>query len=172
MRRWVLAFLSCGLIAATASASAAPAPVAPWLRAFYEGRGGDRDPTARYSASFADLNGDGRKEALVYVSQGWCGSGGCPLFILTPQGRSWRLVTRTTVTSPPIRVLASTSHGWRDIGVRVRGGGIQPGYEARLSFDGTKYPSNPSVPPARPNRSKGGGWTVIGNERPGNRLYP
>jgi len=28
--------------------------------------------------------------------------------------------------------------------------GIQPGYEAVISFDGTNYPGNPSMPPARP----------------------
>lgn len=172
--RWVLvASLSCGVAAGAAPASAAPAPVAPWLRAFYEGRAADRDPTALYSASFADLDGDGRKEALVYVSgRTMCGSGGCSLFILTPRGRSWRLVARTTITWPPIRLLATRRNGWRDIGVFVRGGGIRPGYEAALSFDGAKYPSGPGVPPARPNAGKAGGWTVIGSERPGRRLYP
>lgn len=31
---------------------------------------------------------------------------------------------------------------------RIRG--IQRGYEARLSFDGKEYPSDPTVPPAQP----------------------
>jgi hypothetical protein len=59
------------------------------------------------------------------------------------------VVTKTTVTRPPIQVLASKSNGWHDIAVRVAGGGIANGYDAELSFDGRKYPSNPTVPPAR-----------------------
>lgn len=164
--RWLLiASLSCCASTGAAPASAAPAPVAPWLRTFYEGRAAHRDPTALYSVSFADLDGDGRKEALVYVSgQTMCGSGGCSLFILAPRGRSWRLVTKTTITWPPIRLLPTRRHGWRDLGVRVRGGGILPGYEAVLSFDGRKYRSNPGT---TPDRSKAGGRAVIGAGRPG-----
>jgi hypothetical protein len=31
----------------------------------------------------------------------------------------------------------------------VRGGGIEKEHEAVLSFDGTTYPTNPSLPPAK-----------------------
>lgn len=54
-----------------------------------------------------------------------------------------------TVVQLPIRVLESTANGWHDLGVWVQGGGIQPGYEAALSFDGRTYPRNPTVAPAR-----------------------
>jgi len=36
----------------------------------------------------------------------------------------------------------------------VVGGGIHLGYEAILFFDGTTYPSNPSVPPAKQSNSR------------------
>ena len=104
----------------------------------------------RYFDAYYDLNGDGQPEAIVYVAgRAFCGSGGCSLLILAAEGASYRVVTRTTVTRAPIRVLARTSHGWRSIGVWVQGGGIQPGYEAELRFDGKRYPSNPSVAPTR-----------------------
>ena len=31
----------------------------------------------------------------------------------------------------------------------MQGGGIQPGYEAKLSFNGKTYPKNPSAAPAQ-----------------------
>jgi hypothetical protein len=43
----------------------------------------------------------------------------------------------------------------------VQGGGIQPGYEARLQVDGKTYPSNPSIPPALPEAGKVEGKVVI-----------
>ncbi|MFZ3201855.1 MAG: hypothetical protein WA175_11985 [Candidatus Acidiferrales bacterium] len=61
----------------------------------------------------------------------------------------------------PIRVLATKSNGWYDISVRVQGGGIQPGYEAKLSFDGKTYDNNPSVSPAERLTQKLAGKTVI-----------
>src|SRR5712692_10275993 len=91
----------------------------------------DNDKTTRYVAAFRDLNGDGTPEAIVYfIGKDWCGSGGCPTLILTRDAGSWRIVTKITITQPPIRVLTNTSHGWRSIGVWVQGGGIQQGYEA------------------------------------------
>ena len=71
------------------------------------------------------------------------------MLVLARDGNTYRVVTRTTITRPPIRVLSTRSNGWHDIAVWVQGGGSQQGYEAELSFDGKSYPANPSVPPAR-----------------------
>ncbi|MGO9084177.1 MAG: YybH family protein [Candidatus Sulfotelmatobacter sp.] len=49
---------------------------------------------------------------------------------------------------PPIRVLETKTNGWHDLSVVVAGGGVLSAYEAKLSFDGTTYPTNPSTPPA------------------------
>ena len=106
----------------------------------------DTDKTTQYVAAFRDLNGDGKPEAIVYlIGKSWCGSGGCNLFILQKNGASWKVVTRMTVTNPPIRMLNTASNGWRSLAVWVHGGG----YEAELRFNGKTYPRNPSVPPAR-----------------------
>ena len=110
----------------------------------------EQEGATRYSSVLVDLKDDGTKEVIVYVTgRMWCGSGGCPMLVLAPEGTSYRVVTRTTITRLPIRVLATKSNGWHDIGVVVAGGGIQLGYEAELSFDSKTYPSNPSMPPAR-----------------------
>jgi hypothetical protein len=83
------------------------------------------------------------------------------MLILVPEGDSWRLLTKVSITRPPIRLLRTVSNGWRNIGVWVQGGGIQPGYEAELRFDGKTYPPNPSMPPARPLADKPEGQTLI-----------
>jgi hypothetical protein len=112
------------------------------------------------------------KEVIVYLSgRGWCGSGGCVMLILAPEGETYRVVTKTTVTRLPIRVLTTKSNGWHDISVEVAGGGIQPGYEAELSFDGKSYPSNPTVTPAHRSNGKVQGRTVITETTKDQALY-
>jgi hypothetical protein len=132
----------------------------------------DDEKTTRYLAAFRDLNSDGRPEAIVYlIGREWCGSGGCTTLILTQDGNSWRIVTEISITRTPIRVLKDTSNGWHNIAVWVRGGGIQPGYEAELRFDGKTYPSNPSVPPARQLQDKPAGEMVIPTSPDAKPLY-
>jgi hypothetical protein len=115
-----------------------------------------------YFEGFVDLNGDGREEALVHVAgPSMCGTGGCGTYVLTARGPSYEQVSYFSIGRTPIRVLETSSHGWFDIGIWVSGGGIQPGYEAAMSFDGTKYPLNPSVPPARPLKEGVPGRIVI-----------
>jgi len=118
---------------------------------------------AKYKRAEADLNSDGRLETFVYVTdRNYCGSGGCKLVILSPQGRSFRVVMRTTVTKLPIRLLPTSTRGWRDVGVTVQGGGIIRPYVARLRFNGRGYPSNPTVPPAVPLKRPSGRVLIDG----------
>lgn len=131
----------------------------------------DDDRSARYLLAFRDLNGDGTPEAIVYLIGSWCGSGGCSMFILTPKGSSWRIVTNIRITRPPIYVLSDKSKGWHSIGVWVQGGGIQPGYEAELRFNGKTYPTNPSMPPARRLEGKPMGDVVIPSVQDAKLLY-
>ena len=101
----------------------------------------------RVYLGFADLDADGKDEAIAYVSGAyWCGSGGCNAFILTPDGDSWREVGETSVSSLPIGVLESTSNGWKDLAISFAGGGLPPGI-GQMQFDGTTYPRNPTSAP-------------------------
>ena len=110
----------------------------------------DEDDELQYILAFYDLNNDGKNEDIVYLtSRKWCGSGGCNTLILEQNDDSWEIISRTTLTRPPIRVLKSISKGWHSLSVWVQGGGIQPGYEAELIFDGKTYPMNPTIPPAQ-----------------------
>ncbi len=181
----ILAWLACsGLFAATCLGQARPQqPAAPFstakdslktfLQTYVRTPSSNSDKTTQYFSAFVDLNGDGTPEAIVYLTgQSWCGSGGCRTLILARNRSSWRIVTHITITRPPIRVLSNASNGWRNIGVWVVGGGIQPGYEAELRFDGKTYPSNPSMPPARRLAGKATGKVVVRSSQSGTPLYP
>lgn len=153
--------------------SADKAPLERFLKDYLKTSSQSDDITTRYSIAFAELNGDGVQEAILYITgQSWCGSGGCPTLVLSRQGSTYRVVTRIPITRPPIRVLESTSKGWRNIGVWVQGGGIQPGYEAELRFDGKSYPRNPSTPPARKLTGRVAGKVVLTSAENGTPLYP
>ena len=124
-----------------------------------------------YVSAFADLNGDGRDEALVSLYSGlFCGSAGCALYIYTPAGTSWREVAELTIVNAPVRLLNTRSRGWRDLGVSVRGGGIEIPYEARMRFDGRTYASNPSLAPRSQRAAPG--RMLIGNDSERRRLFP
>src|SRR5690606_32541625 len=58
---------------------------------FHDARG--TAPESRYVVAWADLNGDRRDEAIVYlISRDYCGTGGCSLYVYQSVGRSWRQV--------------------------------------------------------------------------------
>ena len=80
-----LAFFLLGL-AAPAAAQTPEQSLHSFLQTtFAEARENYGDTS--YVAAFADLNGDGRDEALVSFQSGpFCGSGGCALYIYTPAG--------------------------------------------------------------------------------------
>ena len=130
-------------------AAAAAATTPDWARSYVV----DTLHLTKYRVANADLNGDGQPEVLIYDDgPDSCGSGGCDLFVLSRVAGRVIVISDVSITRPPIRVLPSISHGWHDLGVFVAGGGIIPGYTARLRYDGRHYPENPTVPPAEPMR--------------------
>ena len=144
----------CGaaiVIGLVSIAAVSGSPTPPGVAAFVQ----DHKLT-RYTVALADLDGDKRPEALVYAmatSDGGgqadlCGSGGCDLYVLAVTPTGYREIADISLARPPVRVLPTTTNGWRDLGVMVAGGGITNGYEARLRFDGHSYPTNPTAPPA------------------------
>jgi hypothetical protein len=143
-----------------------------FLRSYLTSRDLGDDNTTRYSFAVVRLHDEATQQVIVYVSgANWCGSGGCTLFVLTGDASSYRVIGRTPITRLPIRILASKTKGWHDIGVWVQGGGVQPGYEAALPFDGNQYPGNPSVPLARQVKGRVDGEVVISSNPEENALY-
>lgn len=141
-------------------------PLKAYLRN-YLSRGGKipSDPTTKITAFSAKSNDGKTEEDIVYVSgQRWCGSGGCTMLILQPTKSAFKVLGRVTIVQLPIRLLPSVHNGHPDIGVTVQGGGILQGYEAVLSFDGKRYPTNPSMPPARKTNTIRGKVIVANTE--------
>jgi hypothetical protein len=97
------------------------------------------DETTMFSFAFVDLNGDGKDEAIVYLTgRSWCGTGGCNTYVLTPDGGNYRFVARVPATRTPIRALDKMSHGWHSITTVVREDATHI-YEGELRFNGQKY---------------------------------
>src|SRR5690349_351518 len=103
-------FALIAAIFAASSAHAQPSRDAA-LHAFLQERFADdraNYPDTRYVSGWADLNGDGRPEALVYMMSGnYCGSGGCTLYIYTPEQGSFYQHGSMSVTNLPVRALNS-----------------------------------------------------------------
>lgn len=179
MRLAILMALVVGLIGASPEISAGSSgelgvsekmAVEVFLRTYLKSPYYDYKKT-RYIARAAHLHGNER-DVIVYLEDRYsCGSGGCTTLVLSPKGRSsYRVVTSMTIVQLPIRILETTANGWHDIGVWVQGGGIQPGYEAVLPFNGRSYPRNPTVPPAKPLMQPRGD-VVIARNTQGVLLY-
>ena len=165
--------LDCGVALAQPlqARNAAEAEIRRFLQHQYRDESSEATRQLQYTLAWADLNGDRRDEALVYVSGPYvCGSGGCDLLILSRGRRGWRLMSEASITNPPIRILSTRTRGWSDIGVQVQGGGIVRGYEARLRFNGSGYSSNPST--AAPSRRRAPGRVAISSEDLGRRVFP
>lgn len=130
------------------------------------------DRTTRISLGSAHLHEGTAEEVFAYVSgQSWCGSSGCTAFLLEPTGSTYRVISKFTLVQLPVRVLASTTNGWHDLSVPVRGGGVVPGYEALLGYNGKKYPSNPSMPPAKKLITSPPGELLVPADADGESLF-
>ena len=169
MRLGLLAALALLSSAAAAQPSREEGLRAFIARSFAEIR--DSAPDATYVATFVDLNGDGRDEALVQQSDGYfCGSGGCGLYIYTPDGASWRELNDLTVIAAPVLLLATSTNGWRDLAVHVRDGGNSFPYQVRLRFNGGAYGGSPAMRVRL--RRPVDGRVLIADGMPSQRLFP
>ncbi len=106
----------------------------------------------RYAYDRVDLNGDGSPEIVATVLGPYtCGTGGCNFYVFRTGPKGPALISRMTLFRPPLIVAERKHRGWNDLIVNVRQDAGHGGY-AVLSFDGKRYPSNPSGPPAQPLR--------------------
>ena len=134
-------FLMIPIFSACHSSSAEKADVLSLLRS-------DAPPLQRndmrYAIAYTDLDGDQDMDAIVWLEgTQYCGSGGCRIRVFERNGGSFRLQSKLRTVKLPVRVLNTSSNGWKDLTVTVGGGGILEAYEARLKFDGSKYPEHP-----------------------------
>ena len=86
-----------------------------------------------------DLNADGSNEIFVGLTGPYfCGSGGCNILLLDADAK---IITKFSVSDIPVVVSKNTTNHWRDLYIRTNGA-----YHL-MKFNGTKYPSNPSILP-------------------------
>ena len=138
LRIATLVLAGVSLLPAARQPGALPADIASAIRRLYH-------DDVRYLDASIDLNDDGRSELVVHVvGKAACGSGGCQTLIFTPAGSGHRLVSSISVTSPPIKASSTRTAGWRNLIVRVSGGGAKA-RDVELLSDGKSYTTNPTV---------------------------
>jgi hypothetical protein len=92
------------------------ASIRPAIEAYARGK---NETAGTFVLAGADLNGDGKAEALVlFTSERWCHPHGCPLAIFERGTTGWRHTVTIARIRPPIRVSASRTGAWRDIWAR------------------------------------------------------
>jgi len=102
-----------------------------------------------YKIYLSDLNGDGKEDALVYMTdRNWCGSGGCTLIVFKGSDKGFDFLSKTRVSMQPIRISSNMSHGWRNLIVNAKGIG-----SVVLKYNGKEYPYNPTLLP-KPNEAE------------------
>ncbi len=100
-----------------------------------------------YQLVGADLNGNGKSEALVlFGGEDWCVKTGCSMAVFVAGEHGYRPSFRTVRVRGPVRVADISSNGWRDLIVSTGGGGA-PVRRVRLKFVTNGYPRNAMLEP-------------------------
>ena len=133
---WLSMFVASALVfSVSPCATAVPAGLPEAVRQL------GTDGTDKYAYSLVDLNKDGRLDAVVLMQgQKWCGTGGCTMVVFAGTNDGFKLISRSTIANQPIVALTHVRHGWRTLVVEAKGRG-----PVLMSFDGKRYPLNPSV---------------------------
>jgi len=97
------------------------------------------DASRRFIFFEYDLNDDGQKEIFVGLTGPFfCGSGGCTILLLNSIGD---LLTKFTVSETPVIIADTKTKEWKDLMI------YSAGKNHLMHYNGTTYPSNPSVEP-------------------------
>lgn len=101
------------------------------------------DNKDRYIYFHEDLNDDKKDEILVFLwGDNYSGTGGGTLMIFN---NKYDLISRTTVVNMPIIISKNKTNGYKDIMVKVEGGGVYKGFYSLLKYENKRYPLNASM---------------------------
>lgn len=127
------------------------------VRAALQAEGNDPEMFP-FRTELIDVNGDGADDGLALLQGPGCGTGGCSLYLFRRDevGNSFILDSQLSLVQAPFILAEAGTDGWRDLILRVRGGGAVPATVIlRHGDDG--YPGNPSLldPAAEPGPYSG-----------------
>lgn len=92
----------------------------------------------------ADLDGDGRAEALVHLTgEKWCVETGCTLLVMREAATGYEVISLIKRVQLPVSVARQVSLGWRDLLVKT--GQVGGNKTVALKFNGSGYPGNAST---------------------------
>jgi len=148
-------FLSCILIYTTSIEAQEPPGLTAALKQHLKLSNESSAPKFQYSVT--DLNGDGKDEVIVLITdEKYCGSGGCTMEVFHAEKGGFIFISGSTIVKPPIQILNSMSHGWKNIAVST--GKIR---DVILKFNGKAYPLNPSLQPKATQQELMSAVTII-----------
>ena len=107
--------------------------------------------SSSYDFKRHDLNGDGRRDALVFLKTPygyWCNIYGCTMLVFEAHNDHFTFVNHVQPVREPIFISQDKSNGWQDLILRVSGRWDEA-KDVILSFNGHAYPQNPESQPAR-----------------------
>lgn len=141
----LIAMLPIGLLLSglcSVAMAQAPTELSRAVQIYEREHGGAEASAFRWA--LADLNDDGRDDAIVLLSgPKYCASGGCTMLVFRGTEQGFSLISASNIVMGPIRVSAKSAEGWRSLIVYSKGKG-----EVVLRFSGSRYPSDPSLQPA------------------------
>ncbi|WP_343343318.1 hypothetical protein [Terrisporobacter petrolearius] len=101
------------------------------------------DNKDRYIYFHEDLNDDKKDEILVFLwGDNYSGTGGKTLMVFN---NKYDLISRTTVVNMPIIISKNKTNGYKNIMVKVEGGGVYKGFYSLLKYENKRYPLNASM---------------------------
>lgn len=109
--------------------------------------------SSQYEYVRQDLNGDGRREAIVMFQAPfytWCSGDGCTMVVFKASNDHFSVVSQIAPVRGPLLISNAQSKGWRDLVIRVSGRLARP-KDVAMKFDGTAYPKAPDFEPALPD---------------------
>lgn len=114
--------------------------------------------SSNYRFARHDLNGDGRRDALVLFETPygyWCGMHGCAMLVMKAHNDKFTLINAIQPVREPVYISEMKSNSWKNLVVRISGR-WDKAKDVAMLFDGQKYPTNPSNLPPFPKNGNNG----------------